>query len=79
MQTKGRVKRALEGGEGVRARPCMMESEALLAGNVQRIQFLQKRTGLNLGVRDLPHICHFFRDGLAKEVGRRPHLRLSRR
>lgn len=32
------------------AKPGTMESEALLAGNVQRLQFLRKKTGIDLGV-----------------------------
>lgn len=33
-----------------RARPGTMESEELLAGNVQRLQFLRARGGIDLGV-----------------------------
>lgn len=40
------------GGDGDGgARPGTMESEQLLAGNVQRLQFLRARAGIDLGVR----------------------------
>lgn len=31
-------------------KPGRMESDGLLAGNVQRLQFLRKKTGMDLGV-----------------------------
>ena len=34
----------------VRVRPGTMESEQLLAGNIQRLQFLRARGGIDLGV-----------------------------
>lgn len=39
---------SVKGGNTVRAGS--MESASLLAGNVQRLQFLRKKTGVDLGV-----------------------------
>lgn len=36
-----------------------MESESLLAGNVQRLHFLRKKTGIDLGVRESANL-HIF-------------------